>query len=176
MFWMSESTSFSNTEQPPRFEVRPMTADTYVTQPQSVLHTGYSETLLYQDAILAIHLADIERTTMDVWTQRNTDLRLNWADITRPLFMLVAFDDKIEAITPYARQKAREMNMTRPELPTVVAVVVPNSVVGQMIKLLLWSLSQMWQATTLRIFSDVDEAQMWLTRQVDYVQPKHKPM
>jgi len=172
---MSESTSFSKAEQPSRSAPLAMSADG-LTNPSELASSGYSEQSSYHHTILTIQINDVERTTIDTWAQRNYALRTTWADITRPLFLMVTFGGQIEAITPYARQKAREMNLVRPELPSVVAVVVPNSVIGQILKMLVWDLSQTWQATTLRVFFDAADAQVWLQRQVDYSGMHNAPM
>ncbi|MBX3086358.1 MAG: hypothetical protein KF716_32275 [Anaerolineae bacterium] len=172
---MSESTSFSKAEQPSRAAPLTIAADG-LSNRSGLSSNGYSEQSSYHHTILAIHINDLERTTIDTWVQRNYELRVGLADITRPLFLQITFGGQIEAITPYAREKAREMNLVRPELPSVVAVVVPNSVIGQIIKMLIWDLSQTWQATNLRVFLDPSEAQVWLERQVDYTSTSTTPM
>ena len=173
MFWMSESTTFSHTEQPYGLEsvISPMKVVMPRTQADNA-QSGYSEELLYNQTILAIHLYDLERSTLETWVSHNYNLRMGWTDLSSPVFMLITFADHIDTVAPYARDKAREMNAVRPELPSVVAVVVPNSVIGRTLKVMVRSLSQTWQATSLHVFFDADEALTWLKQQVDYLSPR----
>lgn len=181
MFWISESTSFSDTGNSLPHDIHPLPdvpsqpSPLPIDQCNALLEDeseeiGYAEEWLHNHTILAMHFTSLNRATIDRWLRTYGEFHRQ-ASPGALAFLMFQMGAQITTLPAYARTVAHEVNLRRPELKAYVAVVLPRSVMGQMFKLFLWSLSTTWRLSTVRAFFDATDALEWLKRQVDYNSP-----
>jgi hypothetical protein len=172
MFWMSESTSFADASKPTPVGTV-ITRD--VTKAATQVPLGYAEELLYNHTIRAVTFHDLNPATIDHWTGYHCGVVQRSLETGEPCFLLLHLSEHVHDISPYVREKARELAALKPVQVSFVAIVLPPSPLGHVLKLFIGSLSQLWRSTALHIFFSRDEALLWLTRHVDYHQPQLNP-
>jgi hypothetical protein len=181
MFWISESTSFSDTgnalphdtralpETPVPSPIPPQRDDSDVAKDDAGV-VGYAEERLYNDTIWAMRFSSLNRATIDRWLDSYRRFHQQAAPGAL-VYLLLHLDAQIATFPAYARMVAREVNLMQPDLQAYVAIVLPRNTMGQILKLFLWSLSTTWRLSTVRAFFDEPDALAWLSRQVDYNSP-----
>ncbi|MBX3081055.1 MAG: hypothetical protein KF716_05430 [Anaerolineae bacterium] len=112
-------------------------------------------------------LRSTDRVTIDAWYDYCVQFREQWKPTEPPLFLLVNITTAIEELTPYARQRSVDIARFRPEIPTYCAVLLPESLIGQIIKLYIWSITTFSPNLKVQVFFDFEASLQWLMSHVE---------
>ena len=123
---------------------------------------------IYGGQIRFTTLQSTDRDTIDAWCDRWIQIREQWTPQDPPIYILSRITTAIEALTPYARQRSVDIGLIRPEIPTYCAVVLPQSLIGQIVKLYIWSISTFSPKLKVQIFFDFEAGLQWLAAHVEH--------
>lgn len=146
------------------------------TQPSNIVdqsipsHTafGFSFERIFEDQIIIFAIKDSSRDTIDHWIDTINQLVDAWpAD--KLVFALQDFSQRKVGPTPYSRARAKEVTSKMTALKGYVAMVLPSTLVGHLIRIFYRGSSNFntqrgkMQA---KVFTDRSQAVDWLKEMV----------
>lgn len=127
------------------------------------LASGLTRHTLDHGSIVVYTFRNNRRATIDAWANRVINTSETWPD-DRPY--LILYDLSRTFLSPYFRKRANDVNtIPRPEIFGAYAVVLPDSVVGQLIRLFVKrDLPPPTYYAESEVFTAFDEAVVWLRK------------
>jgi hypothetical protein len=122
---------------------------------------------IYDGRIRLTTLRSTDRATIDAWCDRWVEIRQRWMPEDGPIYILSRITTAVEELTPYARRRSADIGLTRPEIPTYCAVFLPNTLIGQIVKLYIWSMSTFSPTIKVQVFFSFESSLQWLINQVE---------
>ena len=104
-------------------------------------------------------IADVTRPTIDTWLRSLADILRLWPT-DRELAILHDISIPGAFLTPYARERVRELDTVNPTLKGHVALILPKTFVAQMVKIFLRTTQR--NKVMTQIFYDRATGLAWL--------------
>ena len=136
--------------------------------PVELLAPGVTRQWLYNHRIVAYVISDISRPAIDAWIGGIHQAAKTWQSGQTSCSLYDFSAKRVVAFTPYLRARLTEVSQLRPELTTRVAVVLPDTRIGQLLSQMthLFLKSQPRINTQADVFFSRDDAICWLKRQI----------
>jgi hypothetical protein len=131
-----------------------------MSQPNAV-SPGLTRQRVDDDTVSVYTFYDNRRETIDAWYEKLHELHYSW-DASQPY--LILHDVSRVFLTPYFRKRANDvMALDRTDLIGAYAVLLPDSIVGHIMRLFLnRDLQSTSHQTTGVSFNQYDDALNWL--------------
>lgn len=121
--------------------------------------------LQWRDGIAVFTVLDVDKDTIDEWTQEIEKVFMSWDD-NKPILTVHDFSNvRVQRVTSHLRQQTRRISRLREDLPTRTAIIMPPTIaaVMTMMTILVRSLYHTDQSQReRRVFSDMESAIAWV--------------
>lgn len=125
------------------------------------------------DGIIVYHFHDVNRESIDMWYDTTTRHDAEAALRGQPILRIIKLE-RMLIPTPYAFSRAKQaVELTPPNLREALAVVVPDTLAFQLIKLFINRLPPLAKAST-RVFHNEEAALRWLRQRGQDLMEKNK--
>jgi hypothetical protein len=129
------------------------------------IHPNVTLEHLDGDRITVLTVTSIQHDAVDAWANATLAL-LAEHDPAQPSLMLHDVSKKNLSLTPYIRSRTLEMINARPEVPGRVAVVLPDTGAGTLIRHFINQLNRLQKGRRRRLFATREEALAWLREEL----------
>jgi hypothetical protein len=137
-------------------------------KPSSQNDSGFLLERIFDDQIIVITIKDSSRETIDSWIDAIIKLVETWpAD--KPVFAIQDFSQRKTGPTPYSRARAKETTSTIAKLNGYVAMVLPTTFIGQLIRIFYRNASRLNVKRgnmVGKVFTDREKAIGWLKEMI----------
>lgn len=138
----------------------PSSADR-IHHPVEVLSQYAHEEWLCDGRIVCYWAAGASRNTYQLLFDRAEQIALDWPT-DRPYLAIIDFLTGRAGVTPYAKERGRTLHKIRPDLPTMIAMVMPHSVQASFAQLAMRTFRTPTRA--IDVYYSRKEAIAWLKR------------
>lgn len=119
---------------------------------------------LDNENVLLVQVNAHDRKTINKWMTYSENIRREWADVKKPLFILIDMKNDDFSFGRYANQRAGKMMQIQPEIPTYIAWVLQESLTGNLLKATLNLYNMTAQASRFMIVHSREEGYEWLQK------------
>jgi hypothetical protein len=137
------------------------------SDPGRTIHINSGESFVkrewvYDGRIAVITCAMLTRHSVDEWIDLTKETISNWPP-NQPFRLMQDGSDPRNMITPYLATRVNELNQLFPNLEGFLAVVVPHTIGGQMIKMFMNKIALHHHVTT-KAFVTRSDGLEWLSQ------------
>lgn len=116
------------------------------------------------DNALVVEIDSHDRDTVNTWMDFSENIRREWKDVTKPLFIVVDMSATDFSFGAYANRRAANMMSIQPQIPTYIAWVIRESMVGNLMRASLNAFNLSSRAARFMVVYNRQDAYDWLLK------------
>ena len=133
------------------------------SSPITELGAGVTFQWLHDGKIIAITSENSSRVAIDAWADKLIEVIHSWP-VDQSMLVLADISRGKNAQTPYLRARSQELMEVRPEVTLVTAMVMPHSILAQLMQIALRT--SHGSNVKMQLFFDRERALRWLMEYV----------